>query len=45
VAHHRARTIAVELPPGTEVNVDGEIRAGGLDRVTVRGDAYTLIAG
>ena len=32
------------MPPGTEFNVDGEVRDHGLDRVTVEGDAYVLVA-
>ena len=35
VAHERGRVVEVELPEGSEINVDGEIRRGGLERVTV----------
>ena len=34
VPHYEGRVVAVELPPGTELNCDGELRAGGLERVT-----------
>jgi diacylglycerol kinase (ATP) len=43
VEHHRGRTIEVRLPPGTELNVDGELREGGLDRVTIDPGAYALV--
>jgi len=45
VEHHRARVIEVDLTPGTEFNVDGEIRTGGLERVTVERAAYSLVVG
>ena len=35
VDHHRGHVVEVELPPNSELNVDGEIRQHGLDRVTV----------
>src|SRR5215208_4396508 len=35
VEHLRGFVIEVELPRGTELNVDGEIHDGGLERVTV----------
>ena len=38
-----ARVIEVDLPPGTEFNVDGEIRDRGLERVTVERAAYALV--
>jgi diacylglycerol kinase family enzyme len=42
--HVQGRLIAVELPPGrTEINVDGEIRAAGLERVTVEHAAFELL--
>ena len=43
VEHHRAPVIEVELPPGTEVNADGEVRERGLERVTVERRAYALV--
>jgi diacylglycerol kinase (ATP) len=43
VEHHRGDVIAVDLPPGTELNVDGEVRTGGLEHVTVERDAYALV--
>jgi diacylglycerol kinase family enzyme len=43
VEHARGLVIEVELPPGAELNVDGEIRRGGLERVTVRPRAFRLI--
>jgi diacylglycerol kinase (ATP) len=43
VPHHRGAVIEIELPPGTEVNADGEVRDRGLGRVTVEHDAYALV--
>jgi diacylglycerol kinase (ATP) len=43
VTHARGAVVAVELPPATEINVDGEIRRGGLERVTVRLRAFRLV--
>ena len=43
VEHHRGRVIEVSLPPGTELNVDGELRDAGLERVSVRPGAYALV--
>ena len=45
VEHHRGHVIALEVPPGTEFNADGEVRDAGLERVTVERDAYALVAG
>jgi diacylglycerol kinase family enzyme len=45
VEHHRGEVIAVDVPPGTEFNADGEVRDAGLDRVTVERDAYSLVSG
>jgi diacylglycerol kinase (ATP) len=46
VDHHRGRVIEVELPAGRrEINVDGEIRDGGLERVTVEAAAFRLLVG
>jgi diacylglycerol kinase family enzyme len=42
--HLRGAVVEVELPPGrTEVNVDGEVRDGGLERVTVERAAFELL--
>jgi diacylglycerol kinase family enzyme len=43
VQHHRADVIEVELPAGAELNVDGEVREGGLERSVAERDAYALI--
>ena len=43
VPHERAHVVQVDLPPGTELNVDGEIRQGGLERVTVEANAFRLV--
>jgi diacylglycerol kinase (ATP) len=43
VEHARGTVIEVELPPGAELNVDGELRRGGLERVTVRAAAFSLV--
>jgi diacylglycerol kinase (ATP) len=45
VEHHRGAVVEVDVPPGTEFNADGEVRTGGLERVTVERDAYALVAG
>jgi diacylglycerol kinase family enzyme len=46
VRHARGRVIEVDLPPGTEFNVDGEVRdAGGMQRITVEHDAFELVVG
>jgi diacylglycerol kinase (ATP) len=45
VEHHRGALLELELPPGTELNADGEVRAAGLERVTVERDAYALVVG
>jgi diacylglycerol kinase (ATP) len=42
--HVRGTIVEVQLPPGrTEVNVDGEIRPAGLERITVRRAAFELL--
>jgi diacylglycerol kinase family enzyme len=42
--HQRGTVVEVELPPGrTEINVDGEIRDGGLARATVQRAAFRLV--
>jgi diacylglycerol kinase (ATP) len=43
VPHHRARVVEVLLPPGTEFNVDGEVRDHGMERMTVRARAFALV--
>jgi YegS/Rv2252/BmrU family lipid kinase len=43
VEHHRGRLVEVDLPANGELNVDGEIREGGLDRVTVEPHAFRLV--
>ncbi len=45
VDHVRGRVVEVALPEGTELNVDGELREGGLERVTVQRAAYGLVLG
>jgi diacylglycerol kinase (ATP) len=45
VEHHRAGVIEVDVLPGTEFNADGELRRGGLERVTAEPDAYALVVG
>ena len=43
--HHRGLLVEVALPPGrTEINADGELRPGGLERVTVQPRAFALVA-
>jgi hypothetical protein len=43
VPHHRGRRAAIGLPPGTELNVDGEVCDGGLERVSVTARAFALV--
>jgi diacylglycerol kinase (ATP) len=43
VPHERGHTVEVDLPDGSEINVDGEIRLGGLERVTVEAKAFRLV--
>jgi diacylglycerol kinase (ATP) len=45
VPHFRGHVLEVDLPEGTEFNADGELREGGLDRVTVEASAYALVVG
>lgn len=45
VCHARGAVVEVSLPPGTELNVDGEVRDGGLERVTVEHRAFELVVG
>ena len=37
--------VEVGLPPGTEFNVDGEVRDQGMERITVERRAYDLVVG
>ena len=43
VEHLRGCVVEVALPRGAELNVDGEIRDGGLERATVEHAAYALV--
>ena len=43
VPHERGAVIEVDLPPDSEINVDGELRTGGLERVTVTPGAFRLV--
>jgi len=43
VPHERGTVVEVDLPPGREINVDGEFRRGGLERVTVEPRAFRLV--
>jgi diacylglycerol kinase (ATP) len=43
VPHEQGHVIEVDLPPGSELNVDGELRDDGLERVTVRAQAFSLV--
>jgi diacylglycerol kinase family enzyme len=45
VPHYQGSVVEVELPPGTELNCDGELRDGGLERVSARANAYKLVVG
>jgi diacylglycerol kinase (ATP) len=45
VPHHRGHEIAVDLPPGTEFNADGEVRKRGMERITIERSAYALVVG
>jgi diacylglycerol kinase (ATP) len=45
VPHHNGTLVEVDLPAGTELNVDGELRDGGLARVTVERAAFALVVG
>ena len=40
VCHARGHVIEVDLPPGTEFNVDGELLDDGMQRITVEHDAF-----
>ena len=43
VPHFEGRVVSVALPDGAELNVDGEFVDGGLDRVTARAGAFSLV--
>ena len=43
VVHEQGRVVEADLPDACELNVDGEIRSGGLERVTVERAAYALV--
>jgi len=45
VLHVEGREVSVDLPPGTELNCDGEFRDGGLERVTAEPAAFELVVG
>ena len=45
VCHARGTVVEVELPAGTEFNVDGEVHDRGMERVTVEHRAYELVVG
>ena len=45
VPHERGAVVEVDLAPGTDVNADGELRVGGLERVTVTPRAFRLVVG
>ena len=45
VCHARGHVIEVDLPPGTEFNVDGEILDDGMQRITVEHEAFELVVG
>ena len=43
VPHEQGHVVEVALPDASEINVDGEIRTGGLERVTVEARAFRLV--
>src|SRR3954453_5312475 len=45
VRHARGTVVEVDLPPGSEFNVDGEVRERGMERITVERHAYDLVVG
>jgi diacylglycerol kinase (ATP) len=45
VRHARGTVVEVALPAGREFNVDGELRTGGMERITVEHRAYELVVG
>jgi hypothetical protein len=45
VCHARGHVIEVDLPPGPEFNVDGEVVDDGMQRITVERGAFALVVG
>jgi len=45
VRHARGTVVEVDLPAGTEFNVDGEVHDSGMERITVEHRAYELVVG
>ena len=45
VCHARGHVIEVDLPPGTEFNVDGEVVGDGMQRIIVEHGAFALVVG
>ena len=45
VPHFRGTVVEVALPPDREFNVDGELRTGGMEHITVEHRAYELVVG
>jgi diacylglycerol kinase family enzyme len=45
VCHARGHVIEVDLPPGTEFNVDGELLGDGMQRISVEHHAFELVVG
>ena len=43
VSHFEGKVVEVELPPGHELNCDGEFVDGGLDYVTATANAFRLV--
>ncbi len=43
VSHFEGKVVEVELPPGSELNCDGEFVDGGLDYVTAAANAFRLV--
>jgi diacylglycerol kinase (ATP) len=45
VRHARGTVVEVAMAPGTEFNVDGELRDRGMEHITVERHAYELVVG
>jgi YegS/Rv2252/BmrU family lipid kinase len=45
VRHARGSVVEVDLPKGTEFNVDGEVHDTGMEHITVEPRAYQLVVG
>jgi hypothetical protein len=45
VCHARGHVIEADLPPGTQCNVDGDVRDDGMRRITVERAAFELVVG